>query len=364
MQQRACANPHITEREICNSAQLARLHVGKGHLVQDLPQSVGRLDHSCVPRIGKSCMSALLKNEWLLLLLGVLVSCAWGTVAGVNSIAGPAPGDPTDVVVIGYNDLGMHCMNDDFSELLILPPFNTLHAQVVDRSESDPHIIKEGLTLHYRIPGNAHSADKTNFWRHAEALFGVNLPADIGLTGNGMAGQMFPTKNDDWNVTGIPITPVDDNGRLNPYPLATITARLANGNEIARSQTVVPVSQELSCHLCHQTDGISTEMDILLDHDRLHNTQLATSTPVLCAACHADNALGLPGDPAISNLSRAIHGSHASRVGDLNLEVTCYACHPGVRTQCQRDVHLAQGITCVGCHGTEQEVADPTESVG
>ena len=29
-------------------------------------------------------------------------------------------------VVLGYNDLGMHCMNQDFSQLCILPPFNTL----------------------------------------------------------------------------------------------------------------------------------------------------------------------------------------------------------------------------------------------
>ena len=174
-----------------------------------------------------------------------------------------------------------------------------------------------------------------------------------------MSGQMSPTENDDWNVTGIPITPLDDSGRLNPYPLGLITVHLPNGQEIGRTQTVVPVSQELSCNLCHQGEGISAERDILLDHDRLHGTSLANNTPVLCAQCHADNALGLQGDPNVSNLSRAVHGAHASRVGDVNLEVSCYACHPGVRTQCQRDVHLARGITCVECHGTEADVGDP-----
>ena len=272
---------------------------------------------------------------------------------------GPPIEDPTDVVVIGYNDLGMHCMNDDFSELLILPPFNTLHAQVIDRSESDPHIIKENLTVRYSIPGNTHSADKTNFWKHAEALFGVALPPDVGLTGNGLSGQMFPTENDDWNVTGIPITPLDDDGRLNPYPLALITAHLLNGQEIGRTQAVVPVSQELSCNLCHQTPGISVERDILLDHDRLHGTSLADNTPVLCAQCHGSNALGLSGDPNLSNLSLAIHGSHASRLKGLNLTVSCYACHPGVHTQCQRDVHFLAGMTCHDCHGSETDVANP-----
>ena len=277
-------------------------------------------------------------------------------------VPGPPVEDPTDVVVVGYNDLGMHCMNDDFSELLILPPFNTLHAQVIDRSESDPHIIKENLTVRYSIPGNTHSADKTNFWKHADALFGVTLPPDVGLTGNGLSGRMFATENDDWNVTGIPITPLDDNGRLNPYPLALITAHLPNGQEIGRTQAVVPVSQELSCNLCHQTPGISAERDILIAHDRLHGTSLADNTPVLCAQCHADNALGLPGDPNLSNLSLAIHGSHASRLAGLNLAVSCYACHPGVRTQCQRDVHFLAGMTCHDCHGSETDVANPARN--
>ena len=33
---------------------------------------------------------------------------------------------PAPYVVLGYNELGMHCMNEDFSEICILPPFNTL----------------------------------------------------------------------------------------------------------------------------------------------------------------------------------------------------------------------------------------------
>jgi len=40
------------------------------------------------------------------------------------------------MVVLGYNELGMHCMNEDFSEICILPPFNTLRAVVINRAES------------------------------------------------------------------------------------------------------------------------------------------------------------------------------------------------------------------------------------
>jgi hypothetical protein len=37
----------------------------------------------------------------------------------------------------------------------------------------------------------------------------------------------------------------------------------------------------------------------------------------------------------------------------------CYACHPGVETQCLRDVHFTAGVTCVDCHGDMTDVADP-----
>ncbi len=227
---------------------------------------------------------------WPWVILMAAISMAISPLEGWSMPPTSPLQDPTEVVVFGYNDLGMHCMNDDFSELLILPPFNNLHAQVVDRSENDPNILTSDVTVHYSIPGNTHSADKTNFWKHVQALFGVALPPDIGLTGNGMSGQMSPTPTRDWAVTGIPITPHDDNGRLNPYPLALIKVYGQTGLEIGRTQSVVPVSQELSCNLCHQADGVSPELDILRADDRLHGTHLETSTPVLCAQCHADNA--------------------------------------------------------------------------
>ena len=42
-------------------------------------------------------------------------------------VNGAPPADnavTTPMVVFGYNDLGMHCMNSDFSEIMVLPPFN------------------------------------------------------------------------------------------------------------------------------------------------------------------------------------------------------------------------------------------------
>jgi hypothetical protein len=122
----------------------------------------------------------------------------------------------------------------------------------------------------------------------------------------------------------------------------------------------VPVSWEMSCFLCHNTPGISTATDVLRAHDRLHQTQLESQKPVTCAKCHADPALGMPGTAGVPNLSQAMHGAHASRMGAAGLSVACYACHPGIRTQCQRDVHLSNGLTCTSCHGSMTDLASPT----
>ncbi|MCA9129472.1 MAG: hypothetical protein KDB22_20440 [Planctomycetales bacterium] len=276
-------------------------------------------------------------------------------------------------VVLGYNDLGMHCMNQDFSRLCILPPFNNLHAQVIRRGK-EPDIVTNGVDVTYAIPSNTHSADKTNFWLYAQQLFGVALQPNVGLTGNGLSGVMQPTGNNDWSATGIPVTPIDDRGSLNPYPLSEIKVQ-SRGTTLATTHAVVPVSWEISCNLCHPNVPAGTpvtaaevEFDILRDHDRMHNTTLelsaANGQSVLCASCHADPALGTPGVQGVSSLSHAMHGAHADRVAPLRAmgKNSCYACHPGFQTNCQRDIHFTKGIFCSDCHGNERAVANPART--
>ncbi|MCX5690214.1 MAG: hypothetical protein NTV94_10610, partial [Planctomycetota bacterium] len=41
------------------------------------------------------------------------------------------------------------------------------------------------------------------------------------------------------------------------------------------------------------------------------------------------------------------------------LENSCYACHPGIRTTCQRDVHSTRGMTCTTCHTSMEAVGNP-----
>lgn len=291
----------------------------------------------------------------------------WSAAAGIGLVAGlllgaAAPEGPpglvnTTHVVLGYNDLGMHCMGYDFSEIVVLPPFNTLHAQVIRRGDSPDIIHENDVTVTYSVPGNTHGSDKTNFWKYPQPLLGAP-PPEVGLTGNRLTGLMTPTPARDWEVTGIPIVPIDDTGRENPYPLALIEVRQGS-TVVARTRTVLPVSTEMSCNFCHYEGTESTAMNILKRHDELHQTNLQNQTPVLCASCHASNALGLPGQPGLPNLSSAMHSAHADRMGGIPFAETCYACHPGIRTQCQRDVHFQRGLTCTGCHGDMAAVGDP-----
>lgn len=289
-------------------------------------------------------------------------------VAGLCIVAGAAaapavlrapPADP--YIVVAYNDLGMHCMQNDFSQMMILPPYNTVRAQVIRRGE-EPEIITENLTVSYRLPTNTHASDKTNFWEYAPALLGAPVPPDMGLGGFGMWGTMGADRaHDGFHAVGVPVIPIDDDGKENPYPLAHITVRRGS-TVVAETQTVVPVSWEMSCNLCHATPGQSVATNILAAHDRLHATKLLASQPVMCASCHSDNALGAPGVAGVPSLSSAMHLAHADRMNAIKLDNKCYACHPGVRTNCQRDVHAAIGVTCVSCHGGMAAVGEPSRN--
>jgi hypothetical protein len=270
-----------------------------------------------------------------------------------------------NLIVLGWNDLGMHCYNRDFSDLGVLPPFNNLFVQVVQRGDP-PKIITQGITVSYSFPENTYSVGKSNFWTYAQQLFNLSskLPDNIGLTGKGLSGTM-DLKTDHFEAGGIPLTEYNDadwNTRQ-PFQLATIKVIDGNGNMLATNQVVAPVSTEMRCDNCHSNngqgnEGISTgkvEQNILTKHDQEEHTLLMTSRPVLCASCHASNALGTPGTDA-PNLSKAMHEHHSGIVP--NSIDGCYMCHPGPTTKCLRDVMSTQhAITCIDCHGTMSHVS-------
>lgn len=263
-------------------------------------------------------------------------------------------------IVVAWNDLGMHCANQDFSNMCILPPYNTQKAQVIQQGSAVtlPVVLNgtSGVYLTYEIPGNTQSATKTNFWNYAQQLFGVPLAPNVGLTGNGITGIMASDVSNFYQAEGIPITAYPDATPTvaDPYQLTLIKAFSPANELLASTQSVIPVSHEINCVSsgCH-----SSEMDILDEHDNVNGFNI-NNRPIFCANCHSDNALGMPGQPGVPSFSQAIHEKHGGFI-DSGTSADCYKCHPGPNTQCWRDVMHGSpgGITnCQDCHGSVEEV--------
>jgi hypothetical protein len=312
--------------------------------------------------------------------------------------------------VFAFNDLGMHCIDKDFSVFSILPPFNVLHAQVVRKglTGSRPQILNDTqANVTYSAVAddsgsiNTTSISKTNFWDFVLPLFGVSLPVDTGFFGFKMPGASnTPQSFSEFDpalgwfaAEGIPVTPLDDARLINPYPLMRIqTFDFASASAPPPTFVVVPVSDEMHCSSCHATGGpaannatmqkygiqswssstsseIQYRENILILHGAMLNIDLIAQKPVLCFKCHYQPPLDLAGSGQTGDqigkplLSAAMHGRHGKT---LNGEIpaltdpaiipdtgiaTCYFCHPGTITKCLRGAMGDAGIICQQCHG-------------
>lgn len=322
-------------------------------------------------------------------------------------------------VLLAWNDLGMHCIDHDYSIFSLLPPYNNLHAQVIDRTTGKA--VRSGVVLTYEAVAdsagsvNSTSWQKTNFWDWVSSIFGVQLLKDVGLAGNPVqgstaSGMSFDAANGYWKADGIPAVPYDDSGKANYYPMVKVVAKDASGTILATTKTVLPVSDEMTCAKCHASNtgdpaaqpsagwvrdpdtGKDWKRNILSLHDDRNHANgaytaaltangyqaaglLATADagkPILCANCHASNALGKPGIAGIKQLTTSIHSWHGTHAMDdatgLPLDTTtsrtaCYFCHPGSTTQCLRGVmgtaKDAAGnllLQCQSCHGSMSAV--------
>jgi hypothetical protein len=284
--------------------------------------------------------------------------------AGCSSSSEPRstlPASQVQYVVLAWNDLGMHCLNPSYDTMVILPPYNTIWAQVVKRGPK-PQLVTTGITVEYRLVGNTASASKGlfgQFWQHAQRLFGAAPAIDHGLNlrqpavSNGLSGRMV-LDVDHWVVDGVPAVPIGDDGVWNPFQLAEITVKdAATGAVLGITQATVPTSDEFSCNKCHGADPFN---DILRKHDTKEGTTLAAQKPILCASCHASPALGMPSRVGgLAYLSEAIHAFHGGLPADQR--PACYDCHPGPKTQCTRSLaHTAPDGNCTHCHGALSEV--------
>jgi len=308
----------------------------------------------------------------------------------------------TPVAVLAANDLGMHCVDKEFSIFSMLPPFNVLNAQVVQKGIGGLPVLLDDTQVEVRYtsvvdPGgsiNTHSLGKTDFWQFATSLFGVDLSPGQGILGffmpmdnpadKGPQAMEFSLTHEWFTAEGIPITPTDDRLALNPYPLLRVSAHgRVTGEAVARVDAVAPVSAETDCQNCHATGRmaaanpavawaadadleVQTKKNILILHDIRQTTNLVNSTPVLCASCHFSPALDLAGagpqgdqllNPTFSIVMHRFHGGLQLQGGGPvfppggPVTATCYQCHPGNITQCQRGAMKTGGMECLECHG-------------
>lgn len=343
------------------------------------------------------------------LLLVSLAACGGGGGAdGAGGVAvNSAPPTSNTAIVLGANDLGMHCMDREFSIFSILPPFNVTHSQVIIKdANGKPVLVSDAdVTVTYGAivdPAgsiNSRSIGKTNFWQYSNNMFlGVLLNNGEGLTGLYMPEDHPQTKGPQsmaytateglFTAFGIPITPLDDAMTTNPYPLLRIRANnKQTGSQIGYLDVVVPVATETNCQTCHRTGGIAStragitwaadadievqaKKNVLKLHDMDQATNLEASTPVLCAQCHYSPALDLAGQgptpaqqgkPTFSAVMHKYHGTLTSGGNPVfppagTMGQTCYQCHPGDVTQCLRGAMHTAGINCNGCHGNMDSV--------
>lgn len=299
-------------------------------------------------------------------LVPAIPTTALSLCAALSAAATPPPTAPASAaapgstIVLSWNDLGMHCMNRNHANFSVLPPYNDLFAQVILRGDAGhlPQVVTSGVTLEYSVPGNTYSVGKTDFWTWSQALFGVTLPPDVGLTGKGLTGdfETDPVVAGTWSAHGIPVTPWPDADLVNehPYQQALVIVRDGGGTELARSTPVIPVSTELNCvgSGCH-----SSESAILNGHPREAGFD-PNARPILCAKCHRDPVLGTTGIGEANYFSFRMHDQHKFMDQSFSGTALCYRCHPGPNTQCVRGAMVTQhGLQCQSCHGGMSNVA-------
>jgi hypothetical protein len=323
--------------------------------------------------------------------------------------------------LVGWSGQGVNeTAGTDFSVFSLHPPGSTVRAQLMIggllvTNDADVLVTYEAVADSAGSI-NTTSMGKGNFADYAEALYGRALLPDEGLSGFSMPGVVnepelmtFDAAQNWFVAEGIPITPYDDEGRKNSYPMMRLVARNIAGAELASTDIAVPVSDGLDCRACHASGSQSVarpnggwvwdcdpdrdyKLNVLQKHDDRHlgsgtysnalreagydNAGLFVSAtrnhkPVLCVRCHASNIVPGSGVEGMRPLTQLIHAKH-SYVSDpkrglplsfFNDSSVCLQCHAGPEARYLRGAHRqsvnADGslaMQCQSCHGNLLDV--------
>jgi len=355
-------------------------------------------------------------------------SCADGIDNDCDGLTDSADSDCVvssnrDVVVMASNDLGMHCACPGAEKMLLLPPFNTLRAQVIERGGSSPVLLSDptDIRVEYDIlenhdEFNSYKPDdpsKTDLrvdpyystWMEMMPKYGFG-PAENasgaiqGLTGAGLAGEMHSQPEGWWEVIGVPAFPdasnssnqekimVDPLGGPNRNPYLTGQVRVyeqATDALLAETSITVPVSFGgcCSCHLQLTADngmdpnpdnsfalmGQLHERDSGINFALLDPDGDGVTGPVRCSVCHWDPAMGEssppggyvdPGTGATLPVSQYSFSDVLHRWHVENSAVLSY--NPDLATDCY-ECHPSNQVMCYRGHHTNKTIGTDNHAV-
>jgi len=250
--------------------------------------------------------------------------------------AAPAPFDPatSEYVLTAWCQRGMGFFAQN-EKWVLLPPKNTIRAQLVRRDPS-PERILEGVTITYMIEAAQDSDTLEGTLAFNEEFERFEAPVSI---------------------------PPYARGEFNPLPIVTLTATDDDGHVLATARLAAPTSDQMGCRNCHDGEwkrdgsGISsvTAENILATHDRMNSTRLSRSEGIVeCITCHDDPLQRAEGNNNKPNLSAAIHGVHAIFLAGREAGESCLKCHPPTTLRGQHDM---LGFVCTDCHGQMEDHA-------
>jgi hypothetical protein len=320
-----------------------------------------------------------------------------------------------DVIVVATNDLGMHCACPGSEYFMLLPPFNTFRAQVIERGGQSPVVLDDpdDIRVEYDVVENTEASLRADpyysKWMEMMPKYGFgpaeNAQGQIqGLTGATLDGEMHAKTGEGWwEVVGVPVFPdVSDNSapadkvmidalgpnnpNRNPYLSVNVNVYdQSNDALLATTQTVAPVAFGgcCNCHLDVTTNntGIQnpTPKDSFEEMGRLHSLNGSginiaqidpdgddVPGPVRCSACHLDPAMGESSPP----------GGYTDMNTDAQLSVSQYtfsdvlhrghlenpnavAMDPDLAVNCY-NCHPGNGVNCYRGHHVNKSGAEGT----
>ncbi|WP_242360073.1 MULTISPECIES: hypothetical protein [Anaeromyxobacter] len=238
--------------------------------------------------------------------------------------------------ILASNDLGMHCACPSFSTFMLLPPYNTLRAQVFQTGAGEPSLL--GASTQYKVTydvlENTDAAMKAdpyfaNWIQNSPKIFPGFQPVRADGRIQGLGGA---TLSGDMEVKTTPATTYFEKAGIPAYPVVTgtatdimtdplggpqrtpyLTGRIqvvekATGKVMASDDVTVPVAFGGCCN-CHvklagaygkpttpagsfETMGMLHARDARIDFSKLDPDGDGVGGPIRCSVCHWDPAMG------------------------------------------------------------------------